>query len=155
MSAITYYVALPFARSEDGDIIPGVPRECTSPLNPIHAARQFAAVCAGAVAFSRSGNPATGEFEDATIRESRNGAEFDGRFRGSMAADGIMRGAGYRYFPDLDRWAWSYVRGDLSVEQILHDVAAAYHLAIAETPRVASLDQDWRGPHPPSHGISF
>ncbi len=70
MSAITYYVALPFARSEDGDVVAGIPHECSSPLNAIQAARRLASNGAGAVAFSRSGDPATGEFTDAVVLQS-------------------------------------------------------------------------------------
>jgi hypothetical protein len=67
MSAITYYVALPFTRSEDGDMVAGIPHEYSSPLNAIHAARRLASDGAGAIAFSRSGDPQTGEFTDAVV----------------------------------------------------------------------------------------
>ncbi len=70
MSGITYYVALPFTRSEDGDVVAGIPHECPSPLNAIHAARRLASSGVGAVAFSRSGDPETGEFTDAVILQS-------------------------------------------------------------------------------------
>ncbi len=67
MSAITYYVALPFRRSEDGDMVAGIPHECSSPLNAIHAARRLAYAGAGAISFSRSGDPETGQFTDAVV----------------------------------------------------------------------------------------
>ncbi len=67
MASITYYVALPFSRSEDGDIVVGTARECSSPMSAIHTARRFAADGAGAIAFSRTGDPATGEFSNAVV----------------------------------------------------------------------------------------
>jgi hypothetical protein len=70
MASITYYVALPFSRGEDGDIVAGTARECSSPTNAIHTARRFAAGGAGAIAFSRTGDPATGEFSDAIVLQS-------------------------------------------------------------------------------------
>ena len=70
MSAITYYVALPFTRSEDGDMHAGIPHEHSSPLNAIHAARRFASDGAGAIAFSRSGDPETGEYTDAVVLQT-------------------------------------------------------------------------------------
>jgi hypothetical protein len=70
MASITYYVALPFSRSEDGDIVAGAARECSSPMSAIHAARKFAADGTRAIAFSRTGDPATGEFSDAIVLQS-------------------------------------------------------------------------------------
>jgi hypothetical protein len=68
MSQVTYYVALPF-RYLDGEIIAGEPQECRDGFK----ARSVAAILAadsnncGAVAFSRTGDPALGEFGDAVI----------------------------------------------------------------------------------------
>jgi len=70
MVAITYYVALPFVRSEDGEIVAAIPLECSSPMNAIHTARRLAANNVGAVAFSRSGDPAVGEFADAIVLQT-------------------------------------------------------------------------------------
>jgi hypothetical protein len=67
MSAITYYVALPFKRDEDGELVADIPRECPSPLNAIQTARRLASDSIGSIAFSRSGDPATGEFTDAVV----------------------------------------------------------------------------------------
>jgi hypothetical protein len=68
MPEVTYYVALPFIASDDG-IASGEPVECFSPDAVVMRAdalsRREGHV--GAVAFSRSGNPATGDFSDATI----------------------------------------------------------------------------------------
>ncbi len=70
MSAIIYYVALPFKRDEVGEIVADIPRECPSPLGAIQAARRLASNGIGAIAFSRSGDPATGEFSDAVVLQA-------------------------------------------------------------------------------------
>ena len=69
MPAVTYYVALPFTRGEDGDISAGEARECPSSGAARREAARMAAANAGAVAYSRSGDPAAGEFDDAKILE--------------------------------------------------------------------------------------
>jgi hypothetical protein len=68
MSEVTYYVALPFVASDNG-IAPGQAIEC---FNPTAAAMKAEALSrkpgyVGAVAFSRSGDPATGDFGDAKL----------------------------------------------------------------------------------------
>ena len=68
MAQMTYYVALPF-RQIDGEITAGEPQECRDAFK----ARSVAALLAsdpnncGAVAFSRTGDAALGEFDDAVI----------------------------------------------------------------------------------------
>ena len=69
MPQITYYVALPFHLTDDGGIVAGEPRECRDSGS---AARSAAILAAdpkncGAIAFSRTGDPALGDFEDAVI----------------------------------------------------------------------------------------
>ena len=70
MAGMTYFVALPFIRSdEDGVIVAGEPKEARSEEQAMRMARSMATAdghC-GAVAFSRTGDPALGEFEDAVI----------------------------------------------------------------------------------------
>lgn len=69
MASVTYYVALAFTRSEDGDIVACEPKEARSADQAIRMARTLAGTephC-GAIAFSRSGDPAIGEFEDAIV----------------------------------------------------------------------------------------
>lgn len=71
MATITYYVALAFTRSEEqeGDIVACEPREARSSDQAVRMARSLAAAeghC-GAIAFSRTGDPALGDFEDAMI----------------------------------------------------------------------------------------
>ena len=68
MSEVTYYVALPFLVGDDG-LAPGEPVEC---FNPNAAVMRAEALSrreghVGAVAFSRTGDPATGDFSDATV----------------------------------------------------------------------------------------
>jgi hypothetical protein len=61
---VTYYVALPFVIADDGA---GEAVECLSANAAVMRAEALPRKpgCAGAVAFSRSGDPATGEFGDA------------------------------------------------------------------------------------------
>ena len=70
MAAITYFVALAFKGSEDnGEIVPCDPREARRSDQAIRMAASLARMeghC-GAIAFSRTGDPALGDFEDAVI----------------------------------------------------------------------------------------
>ena len=70
MATVTYYVALAFTRSEDGDIVAcGEPKEAHSADQASRMANALALSeghC-GAIAFSRTGDPAIGEFDDAVI----------------------------------------------------------------------------------------
>jgi hypothetical protein len=70
MGTMTYYVALAFTKSEDGgEIVACDPKEARSSDQAIRMAASLANVeghC-GAVAFSRTGDPALGDFEDAVI----------------------------------------------------------------------------------------
>lgn len=65
---VTYYVALPFVLADDG-VAPGEAVECTSANAAIMCAEALSRKpgCAGALAFSRSGDPAIGEFGDAKL----------------------------------------------------------------------------------------
>lgn len=66
--SVTYYVALPFLDSEEGPQ-PGSAVECQSPGEARSRAQALVRKpeFAGAVAFQRKGDPATGEFSDAEI----------------------------------------------------------------------------------------
>jgi hypothetical protein len=68
MAGITYFVALPFDVA-DGSVVVGEPIECPSPAATIERAQGLWKVLGhtGAVAFSRTGDPATGDFRDATV----------------------------------------------------------------------------------------
>jgi hypothetical protein len=65
---VTYYVALPFVPADDG-LAPGVAVECTSANAAVMRAEALSRKpgCAGAIAFCRTGDPATGEFGDAQL----------------------------------------------------------------------------------------
>jgi hypothetical protein len=68
MAEVTYYVTLPFVASDDG-IAAGEAAEC---LNPNAAVMPAEALSrkeghVGAVAFSRTGDPATGDLSDAKV----------------------------------------------------------------------------------------
>ena len=65
--AITYYVVVPFGRSEDGDLVPLEPLEAQSGEGAKRRAATAALKHGGAIAFSRSGDPNTGEFSDAVV----------------------------------------------------------------------------------------
>ena len=67
MANITYYVALPILAGEDGDLYAGEGIEAQSEREARSRASALAQGNAGAVAFSRSGDPSTGEFEPAVI----------------------------------------------------------------------------------------
>jgi hypothetical protein len=66
----TYYVALPFTRTEEGDLVPGEAKECQSAHGAEREASRMALTHAGAVAFARTGDPGTGDFSDATVLRS-------------------------------------------------------------------------------------
>jgi hypothetical protein len=67
MANMTYFVAMPFDRNEEGDLVAGEAQERQSAGAAESAARRMAETAAGALAFSRTGDPATGEFEDAVV----------------------------------------------------------------------------------------
>jgi len=64
---VTYHVVVAFDRNASGDLTPGEAREVMSPLVAERRARALALEHVGALAFSRTGNPATGEFDDAVV----------------------------------------------------------------------------------------
>lgn len=71
MPDVTYYVALPFVAADDG-AAPGEAVECTSAAAAITRAEALSRKegNVGAVAFSRTGDPASGEFSDAVVLRS-------------------------------------------------------------------------------------
>ena len=68
---VTYYVALPFIRTDDG-VAPGQAEEFQSEPSAIRRAEAMSRMPehAGALAFKRSGDPNLGNFADATILKS-------------------------------------------------------------------------------------
>ena len=65
---VTYYVALPFVAADDG-VAAGEAVECFNPTAAVMRAEILSRKAGhiGAVAFSRTGDPATGDFGDATV----------------------------------------------------------------------------------------
>lgn len=68
MSEVTYYVALPFVATDDA-IAAGEPMECFNPNAAVMRAEALSRKegHVGVVAFSRTGDPATGDFADAKL----------------------------------------------------------------------------------------
>jgi hypothetical protein len=66
MANVTYYVAMGF-ELVDGELIAMDPAECQSSSQAISRARSLATSKAGAVAFSRTGDPMLGEFDEAVV----------------------------------------------------------------------------------------
>ena len=64
---MTYDVVVAFDRDEEGELKPRETQEVMSPIVAERRARTLALEHSGALAFSRTGNPATGEFRDAVI----------------------------------------------------------------------------------------
>ncbi|MBN9064148.1 MAG: hypothetical protein J0H41_17175 [Rhizobiales bacterium] len=67
MASITYFVVIPFAPDPDGELTAGEPIEARTPSGAVFRAKAAALNDGGAIAFSRSGDPSLGEFEDAVI----------------------------------------------------------------------------------------
>jgi hypothetical protein len=70
MTEVTYYVALPFVATDDG-IAAGELTECFNPTSVVMRAEALSRKEGhiGAVAFSRTGDPATGDYSDAKVIE--------------------------------------------------------------------------------------
>ena len=68
MATTTYYVFQPFLKAQRGDrVIPGQPREMPTRSAAERAVRILSKTLVGGVAFSRSGDPTEGEWEDAKV----------------------------------------------------------------------------------------
>jgi hypothetical protein len=68
MAEVTYHIALPFIAADDG-IAAGEPTECFNPVAVVMRAEALSRNegHVGAVAFSRTGDPAAGDFSDAKV----------------------------------------------------------------------------------------
>ena len=69
MTDVTYYVALPFLEDDAGAPIAGAAEECQSSSAALRRAEIMSRSSGniGAVAFSRTGDPMMGEFNDARL----------------------------------------------------------------------------------------
>ncbi|MGI3903481.1 MAG: hypothetical protein ACRYGP_19545 [Janthinobacterium lividum] len=68
--AITYHVVIPFARDHEGNLVPLEPAEAPNAESARRRAKAAATKHAGALAFSRAGDPNTGEFDEAKLTAS-------------------------------------------------------------------------------------
>jgi hypothetical protein len=66
-SRVTYYVAIQFVRRPDGSLVAQRPVECAHADAAIACAKTMTRKEAGAVAFSRTGDPDRGEFDPAVV----------------------------------------------------------------------------------------
>lgn len=64
---ITYYVVQSFQVGRKGILIPDEPREVPTARGAVAVAERLASERAGAFAFAKSGDPSTGEYEDAVL----------------------------------------------------------------------------------------
>lgn len=69
MADISYYVALPFSEDDEGSAVTGTAEEFQSASAAIRRAETLSRMSGmvGAVAFTRSGDPMTGDFKDAVV----------------------------------------------------------------------------------------
>jgi hypothetical protein len=67
MARVTYFVALPFEYTGEGELVAGEAREAQTEGGARRMASAMDAAKAGAIAFSRAGDPSSGEFDDAVI----------------------------------------------------------------------------------------
>lgn len=65
--SVTYHVVLPFDRNAEGDLVPGEAKEAPNGDIARRRAQALAISHAGVLAFSRTGNIDSGDFEDAVI----------------------------------------------------------------------------------------
>jgi len=64
---VTYYVVLPFTRGDDGEFVPLEPIEAHTSDGAKRRATAVALDKGGAIAFSRTGDPGSGDFADAVV----------------------------------------------------------------------------------------
>ena len=67
MAAVTYFVAVPFTRDDEGNLHPGEAKECPNGDRAKRMAQGMAETHAGAIAFQRTGDPEAGEFQDGQV----------------------------------------------------------------------------------------
>lgn len=64
---LTYFVVQSFERGKKGALVPDQPVEAQGHEHAMRVAERLSLLKAGVVAFSRKGDPATGDYEDAVI----------------------------------------------------------------------------------------
>jgi hypothetical protein len=66
-TVLTYFVVQSFQKGKKGGVLADTPVEARSAEAAVRMAERLASVTLGVVAFSRSGDPVSGEFADAVI----------------------------------------------------------------------------------------
>jgi hypothetical protein len=67
---VTYFVLLPFERNSEGELVAAAAMEIGTEESARNQAKLLTERRVGAVAFSRTGDPMAGEFDDAVILAS-------------------------------------------------------------------------------------
>lgn len=67
MGSVTYFVVLPIVWNDEGNLVVEEGQEAPNAFAAQRRAEALVGKKAGAIAFSRSGDPALGEFEDAVV----------------------------------------------------------------------------------------
>ncbi len=67
MPAVTYFVVVPFNKDEEGNLVPGEAKEAPNGDRAKRLAQGMAERNAGAIAFSRTGDPDQGDFGEAQV----------------------------------------------------------------------------------------
>ena len=67
MASVTYFVVLPFVWYADGELVAEEAAEAPNGHSAASRARSMVGRKAGAIAFSRTGDPSIGEFDDAVV----------------------------------------------------------------------------------------
>lgn len=67
MAAVTYFVVQSFEMGNKGVLIPDEPKEAPSERAALNLAYRLSLAKAGALAFSRTGDPDTGDWGDAVV----------------------------------------------------------------------------------------
>jgi hypothetical protein len=75
--SVTYYVVVPFDRNEEGNLTAGEAKEVPTATAAERQAQSMARTHAGAVAFSRTGDPSIGEFQDAVVLAQFSDVDLD------------------------------------------------------------------------------
>jgi hypothetical protein len=97
MSRITYFAVLPFSRDANGDFLAEAAIDVRSAVEARATAASMAVADRGAVAFSKSGDPQLGEWDDAVIlrrQPDRRSRERRCRNRARVTQDGEVRHRG-------------------------------------------------------------
>jgi hypothetical protein len=67
MTDVTYYVAMACVRTEEGELLPAEAKDFQDPGAARREAQRLSTLHPGALAFSRTGDPASGDFAPAVI----------------------------------------------------------------------------------------